>query len=90
MNKNGLLFINLGTPEAPEPRDVKKYLAQFLMDPYVIDIPWILRWFLVNVIIVPKRSHSSAALYKNIWTEEGSPLLVNSQKLLKKLLGEIP
>lgn len=54
------------------------------MDPYVIDIPWILRWFLVNVIIVPKRSHSSAALYKNIWTEEGSPLLVNSQKLLKK------
>lgn len=83
--KKGLLLINLGTPESYEPRDVGRYLREFLMDPFVIDIPKPLRWFLVNVLIVPKRSHDSGKLYKKVWTNEGSPLLVHTQALGKKV-----
>ena len=82
--KSGLVLINLGTPEEAEPKAVGKYLKEFLMDPYVVDIPWIFRWILVNLIIVPRRSHTSAKLYQNIWTDEGSPLLINSEKLVAK------
>ena len=51
-SKKGLLLINLGTPERPEPRQVKAYLKEFLMDPFVIDIPYVLRWLLVNAVIL--------------------------------------
>lgn len=85
MSKLGILLTNIGTPNSSEPNDVGRYLSEFLMDPYVIDIPEILRWFLVKVIIVPKRKYASSEAYKKIWTKEGSPLLVNSQKLSTKL-----
>lgn len=88
--KKGVLLINLGTPDEPTPIKVKTYLKQFLMDPYVLDIAYPLRWFLVNVLIVPKRSHSSAEAYKKVWTEEGSPLLLQTKKMtmaLQNLMG---
>ncbi len=77
----GLLLINLGTPESPEPDDVGRYLKEFLADPFVIDIPAPLRWLLVNVLIVPRRKHASSELYKKVWGPEGSPLMVHSLKL---------
>ncbi len=77
----GVLFINLGTPESPRTKDVRKYLRQFLSDPLVIDINPVARWFLVNGIIAPFRAPKSAALYKKIWMLQGSPLLVYSKKL---------
>ncbi len=89
--KTGVLLINLGTPNSPKTSDVRKYLTQFLNDPRVIDINPIGRFILVNGIIVPFRSSKSAKLYEKIWTNEGSPLLVNSIKqkeLLQKSLGE--
>lgn len=92
--KTGVLLINLGTPDSPSTSDVRKYLREFLMDPKVIDINPISRWFLINLIIAPNRAPKSAALYKTIWTDEGSPLLfhgVNLTKKVQSLLGnEIP
>jgi ferrochelatase len=87
----GLLLINLGTPDSPSVRDVRSYLKEFLSDPYVIDIPFIARWLLLNLIILPTRPKKSAHAYQSIWTKAGSPLLINSQLLLQhaqKILGE--
>jgi protoporphyrin/coproporphyrin ferrochelatase len=81
----GILIGNLGTPQSPTPKDVKAYLSEFLMDKYVIDKAYWFRWLLVKGIIAPTRAKKSALLYKNIWTEEGSPLLVNSQSVVEKL-----
>ena len=81
----GVLLINLGTPDSPSVKDVRKYLTQFLNDKYVIDINPIARFFLVNGIIVPFRAPKSAKLYEQIWTKEGSPLLIHGIKL-KELL----
>lgn len=89
--KTGVLLINLGTPDSPKTRDVRKYLTQFLNDPRVIDISPVGRFILVNGVIVPFRASKSAKLYEKIWTKEGSPLLVNSNKvklLLQKELGD--
>ena len=89
--KIGILLINLGTPDSPKTSDVRTYLTQFLNDPRVIDINPIGRFILVNGIIVPFRSSKSAKLYQQIWTKDGSPLLINSMKmkdLLQKELGE--
>ena len=83
--KTGVLLINLGTPDSPSPKDVKNYLAEFLTDPRVIDIPWLPRQCLVRGSIIPKRYKESAACYKKIWTEEGSPLLTYSKKFKIKL-----
>lgn len=85
----GVLLVNLGSPQSPEVKDVKRYLNQFLMDGNVIDIPYILRLFLVRGIIVPKRSANSAKLYQKIWINEGSPLIVNSEKLADKVKNKI-
>ncbi len=60
------------------------------MDPLVIDIPWPLRWILVNVLIVPRRKHASAQLYKKVWTPEGSPLLSNTKKLTDAVAQRMP
>jgi len=89
-NKTGVLLVNLGTPDSPSVSDVRSYLSQFLNDPRVIDIPWLLRKMLVNLIIVPFRAPKSAKIYKKLWTENGSPLLYYSNKvkvLLQKDLG---
>ena len=60
------------------------------MDPLVVDIPWLLRWVLVNVLIVPKRKHASALLYQRVWTAEGSPLLSNTKKLAAAVAQRVP
>ncbi|HEU4719446.1 MAG TPA: ferrochelatase [Bacteroidia bacterium] len=89
--KTGILLINLGTPDSPSTRDVRKYLREFLMDPEVIDINPVARWLLVNLIIAPFRAPKSAKLYEKIWTKEGSPLLIYGNALTQKLqhsLGE--
>ena len=89
--KTGVLLLNLGTPERPVCPGLRDYLSEFLMDPRVIELPKFFRWLLVRGIIVNFRSHKSAATYRKIWTEDGSPLLVNSLKLGAKVadtLGE--
>ena len=82
----GILLINLGTPDSPSVKDVRKYLREFLMDKYVIDLPYLYRWFLVNIIIAVFRAPKSAIIYKQLWTKNGSPLLyfgLQVEKLLQ-------
>ncbi len=89
--KKAILLVNLGTPDSPKTSDVRKYLVEFLTDKRVIDIPVIQRNLLVRGIIGPFRAPKSAATYKKIWTPEGSPLMVYSQKtavLLQEALGD--
>jgi ferrochelatase len=87
--KEAVLLINLGTPDAPTPPKVRKYLTQFLNDRRVIDISALGRFILVNLIIVPFRSFKSSKLYQAIWTKEGSPLLLNSIALKEKLQQQL-
>lgn len=81
----GVLLVNLGSPESPTPKDVKPYLDEFLMDKYVIDLPYLLRAFLVRGIILRKRPENAAEAYSKIWTPEGSPLVVISKKVHQKV-----
>jgi protoporphyrin/coproporphyrin ferrochelatase len=84
--KTAILLLNLGTPDSPGRWQVGRYLGQFLNDPRVIDIPWMARKILVNCIIVPFRAGNSSKLYKAIWDKDsGSPLLMNTMALQKKL-----
>lgn len=83
--KTGVLLLQLGTPDSPSTSDVRKYLTEFLNDPRVIDVNPILRAILVNLIIVPFRSPKSAKLYREIWTENGSPLLIYGNSVKNKL-----
>ncbi|MBK5213128.1 MAG: ferrochelatase [Flavobacteriaceae bacterium] len=85
MNKKGVLLVNLGSPDSTNPKDVKKYLDEFLMDPRVIDMPFWFRSFLVRGIILNTRPKKSAEAYQKIWWDEGSPLIVISERLLKKI-----
>lgn len=87
--KTGILIVNLGTPDSPEPKDVYKYLQEFLLDPRVIDIAPISRNLLVRGIIVPFRHKKSAKLYKKLWTPEGSPLKVYGHKVEQMLQEEM-
>jgi protoporphyrin/coproporphyrin ferrochelatase len=89
MNKTGVLLINLGTPDSPSVSDVRSYLSQFLNDPRVIDIPWLLRKMLVNLIIVPFRAPKSAKIYQKLWTDKGSPLLYYSEQVKTLLQREL-
>ncbi|MFQ5606800.1 MAG: ferrochelatase, partial [Candidatus Zixiibacteriota bacterium] len=77
----GILLVNLGTPDAPRTAEVRRYLRQFLSDPRVIDINPLARFLLVNLIIAPFRAAKSAAAYRQVWTDEGSPLLAHGRKL---------
>lgn len=83
MKKTGVLLIQLGTPDSPSVSDVRSYLSEFLNDPRVIDIPYLVRKILVNGIIVPFRAPKSAKIYKELWQlgEGESPLLTHSLKL---------
>ncbi|RDB36421.1 ferrochelatase [Spirobacillus cienkowskii] len=86
----GVLLVNVGTPDSPAVKDVKRYLKEFLSDPRVIDIPAWVRFMLLHFIILPFRSPKSAEAYKSIWLSEGSPLMVHSKSLkeeVKKILG---
>ena len=89
MNRIGVLLINLGTPDAPEPAAVGRYLREFLMGGFVIDVPAPLRWFLVNVMIVPRRKIQSAKAYQKVQLPGGSPLLVYTRQLAEKVAAEL-
>ncbi|MFF7705947.1 ferrochelatase [Pseudomonas sp. NPDC007930] len=80
MTDHALLLVNLGSPASTEVGDVRRYLNQFLMDPYVIDLPWPLRRLLVSLILA-RRPAQSAHAYASIWWEEGSPLVVLTRRL---------
>ena len=80
-HKTGVLLVNLGTPERPVCPSLRNYLSEFLMDPRVIELPGLLRAILVKGIIINVRSHKSAATYREIWTEDGSPLMINTVNL---------
>jgi len=81
----GLLLSNLGTPEGSDVLSVKNFLGEFLMDRDVISLPWPLRYLLVHGVILRKRPEESAKNYQKIWTNEGSPLLVNSVNFASKI-----
>ena len=83
--KAGVLLINLGTPSAATPKAVRDYLAEFLSDRRVVELPACLWQPLLKFVILPIRSQRSAKLYQSIWMDEGSPLTVYSQRLAKKL-----
>ena len=85
MNQTAVILINVGTPDSPSVADVRKFLSQFLNDRRVIDLPWLLQKILVNLIIVPFRAPKSAKLYRELWTENGSPLLHYSESAASKL-----
>ncbi|MBC9251926.1 ferrochelatase [Pseudomonas alcaligenes] len=80
MTDHALLLVNLGSPDSTSVADVRRYLDQFLMDPYVIDLPWPIRRLLVSLILL-KRPAQSAHAYASIWWPEGSPLVVLSRRL---------
>jgi len=87
--KTAVLLINVGTPDSPSVKDVRSYLFEFLNDPRVIDLPWLLRKILVNLVIVPFRAPKSAKLYKLLWTENGSPLSFHSNNVKEKLKDQL-
>ena len=87
--KKGVLLVNLGSPESPSPKDVKKYLGEFLMDERVIDLPYAARALLVRGVILKTRPKASAEAYKKIWWDEGSPLIVLSERLQNKIQKQI-
>jgi ferrochelatase len=89
MSKRGVLLINLGSPDSPAVPDVRRYLREFLMDGRVIDTAWPVRFALVNFLIIPRRSHQSAEAYAQIWTKEGSPLVVTSRKVCAELQARV-
>ena len=89
MNRTGVLLINLGTPDAPTPEAVGRYLREFLMDGYVIDLPQPLRWFLVHVMIVPRRKEQSAKAYQKVQLPEGSPLLIHTRELAERVAARL-
>ncbi|MFL0811132.1 MAG: ferrochelatase [Agarilytica sp.] len=90
-DKIGVLITNLGTPDAPTPKALRRYLKEFLSDPRVVEFPRMLWWLVLNGIILNFRPRRSAKSYKKVWTEEGSPLAVHTAKqceLLRKRLQE--
>ena len=88
--KLGVLLVNLGTPDAPEAPEVRRYLAEFLADPRVIDIHPVARWLLLHLIILRVRPRRSAAAYRKIWGPGGSPLLVHGKALAAAVQERLP
>ena len=89
--KTGILLVNLGTPDEPSPAAVRRYLAQFLWDPRVVEIPRLLWWPILHGIVLRTRPRVSAKRYESIWTRDGSPLKFHTERqtlLLRGLLGE--
>lgn len=85
--KVGILLANLGTPDAPTAKALRPYLKQFLSDRRVVEIPRLIWWCILNLIILNIRPAKSAEKYAQVWTKEGSPLLVHAQKQAKLLQG---
>ena len=87
MTEHALLLVNLGSPASTQVADVRSYLNEFLMDPYVIDLPWPVRRLLVSLILW-KRPAASAHAYASIWWPEGSPLVEISRRLQTLMKGQ--
>jgi len=85
----GILLVNLGSPDEPTEAALRRYLNEFLMDERVLDIPWLIRRFVVSAFILPRRPAKSAEAYKEVWTDEGSPLIVHTERLAAALTEEI-
>ncbi|MEH6671228.1 ferrochelatase [Halopseudomonas sp.] len=88
MSDRAVLLANLGSPASTDVADVRRYLNQFLMDPYVVDLPWPLRRLLVGLILL-LRPKKSAEAYASIWWEEGSPLVVISRRVQQALQARL-
>lgn len=84
----GLLLVNLGSPASINTVDVRAYLNEFLMDPYVLDTPWLLRRLIVSCFILPFRPKNTARAYASIWTDDGSPLISNSRATAERVQAE--
>jgi ferrochelatase len=80
VDRAGVLLVNLGTPDAPTPKALRRYLAEFLWDPRVVELPRPLWWLILHGVILRLRPPRSARAYRKVWTEQGSPLLVISQR----------
>lgn len=87
--RRGILLVNLGSPDSTSVSDVRRYLHQFLMDPRVLDTPFLLRKFIVVCTILPKRPQATAEAYRKIWRDDGSPLIVISRRVQKLLRARI-
>ncbi len=85
----GVLLLNLGSPDSASVPDVRRYLREFLMDPYVLDVNWFIRFAVVNFAILPSRPKQSAHAYQSVWTPEGSPLVAISQRVRQNLQGRL-
>ncbi len=81
----GVLIVNLGTPDAPTPAAVRRFLAEFLWDRRVVDLPRIPWWILLNGLVLPFRPRRSARAYREIWTDAGSPLLTHTRAIIAAL-----
>lgn len=89
--KTAILLVNLGSPDAPTPAALRRYLAEFLWDPRVVELPRLPWWLILHGIVLNTRPAQSAAKYAQVWTAEGSPLKVHTEKqakLLRGLLGQ--
>lgn len=89
-DKIGVLLVNLGTPEAPTTSALRTYLREFLSDPRVVEVPRLIWFFVLNMIILVFRPRRSAQAYASIWQEQGSPLLINSKKITDKVREALP
>lgn len=89
MSKQAVLLVNLGSPDSPSVKNVRKYLNEFLMDGNVIDVPYPIRALIVKGFILPFRPKKSAEAYASIWWQEGSPLIVISQKSFQKVKNKV-
>ena len=89
MSSKAVLMANLGSPKTPTVKAVRTYLNQFLMDPYVIQVPWPLRRLIVSLFVLPRRPKASAHAYQSVWREEGSPLVAFSEHLLTQVQAQV-
>jgi ferrochelatase len=89
MSKRAVLLANLGSPDNPDTSSVRRYLNQFLMDPYVIQLPWLLRRMIVSLFVLPSRPKTSAEAYRSVWTDSGSPLIVLSERLKEAVQAQV-
>lgn len=87
MSRAGILLINLGTPDEPTPQAVRRYLKEFLSDPRVVEIPRALWWLILNLFVLNVRPKNSAEKYMQIWTSDGSPLLIHARRQARLLQG---
>ena len=89
MSKKGVLLVNVGSPDSPAVKDIKRYLREFLMDERIIDLPYLLRYTLVNGIILNTRPPKTSKAYQKIWWNEGTPLIVITKRLTEKIQQQV-